>query len=75
MLSIFSKLLLRGREENKLFFKIEVCSKYFVQDCPESVRTKPLFVLWGVNGKGVVDNLFLLSGTMTTADTLVESYG
>ena len=25
--------LVRGREENKLFFKIEVCSKYFVQDC------------------------------------------
>ena len=33
MLSTFSTLLVRGREENKLFFKIEVCSKYFVQDC------------------------------------------
>ena len=33
MLSTFSALLVRGREENKLFFKIEVCSKYFVQDC------------------------------------------
>ena len=32
MLSTFSTLLARGREENKFFFKIEVCSKYFVKD-------------------------------------------
>ena len=33
MLSTISTLLASGREENKFFFKIEVCSKYFVQDC------------------------------------------
>ena len=41
LLSTSSTLLVRGREEiNKLFFKIEVCSKYFVQDCSSLVIKK-----------------------------------